>query len=153
VSVAAIAELQGYAISTGITSWRRVLFLCALADLCLNSGHANEGLQVVQLIAEADRGNIAAPEILRLEGELLLKQGKSSVAEATRRFHEAIDVARSREAKSFELRAAMSLARLLAQQGRREEAHAALAGVYGWFTEGFDTADLKTAKSLLETLT
>jgi class 3 adenylate cyclase/tetratricopeptide (TPR) repeat protein len=153
VSVAAIAELQGYAVFTGITSWRRVLFLCALAELCLNSGHANEGLHVVRLIAEEDRGNIAAPEILRLEGELLLKQGNSSVDEATRRFHDAIDVARSREAKSFELRAAMSLARLLAQQGQREEAHAALAGVYGWFTEGFETTDLRAAKLLLESLT
>jgi adenylate cyclase len=71
---------------------------------------------------------------------------------AERCFRDAIVLARAREAKSFELRAATSLARLLERQGRREEAHATLAGVYGWFTEGFDTADLKAAKELLQAL-
>ena len=82
----------------------------------------------------------------------MLKSAESDASEAERRFRDAIVLARSRDAKSFELRAATSLARLLDQQGRREEAHAALAGVYDWFTEGFDTADLKAAKTLLDSL-
>ena len=64
----------------------------------------------------------------------------------------ALDVARRQEAKSLELRAAMSLSRLWQQQGKRAEAHALLAPIYGWFTEGFDTADLQEAKALLEAL-
>ena len=108
---------------------------------------------MLRSIPEEHRGTFFAPEILRLEGELLLKQEQPAFDEAKRRFHEAIELARGREEKSLELRAAMSLARLLDGQGRREEAHATLAGVYGWFTEGFDTADLKAAKALLETLT
>ncbi|MBI4193883.1 MAG: hypothetical protein HY526_02265 [Betaproteobacteria bacterium] len=71
---------------------------------------------------------------------------------ARRRFDEAMDLARNRGEKSLELRAAMSLARLLDRQGRREEAYATLAPVFGWFTEGFDTADLKSAKALLDSL-
>ncbi len=71
-----IAELQQYAVTSAqhITSWRSVLFLCALAELCVNSGHADAGLRVVRLIAEEDRESIGAPEILRLEGELLLSR-------------------------------------------------------------------------------
>lgn len=91
------------------------------------------------------------PEILRIKGELTLEGGRSSFDEAARYFGEAIEVARSRGAKSVELRASISFARLLFEQGRREEAHAALAGTYGWFTEGFDTADLRTARAVLHT--
>jgi adenylate cyclase len=91
-------------------------------------------------------------EIRRLKGELLLKGDNGAIAEAAECFREAIDVARHQSAKSFELRATMSLARLLAKQGRRAEGRAMLAEIYGWFTEGFDTADLKDAKALLEEL-
>jgi predicted ATPase len=73
--------------------------------------------------------------------------------EAERYFRHAIEIARRQSAKSWELRATMSLARLLAGQGRRDEARAMLAEIYGWFTEGFDTADLKDAKALLDELT
>ena len=90
--------------------------------------------------------------MLRIEGELILKSTGPSAGEAERCFRDAIVLARAREGKSFELRAATSLARLLYGQGRRKEAHAALAGVYDWFTEGFDTADLKAAKELLQAL-
>jgi predicted ATPase len=83
---------------------------------------------------------------------LILKSADPNRSEAERCFRDAIVLARNRDAKSYELRAATSLARLLDRQGRREEAHAALAGVYGWFTEGFDTADLRTAKELLGSL-
>jgi predicted ATPase len=93
-----------------------------------------------------------ATEILRIEGELLLKRGRLSVDDAKSRFNEAINLARDRGEKSLELRAATSLARVLGEQGRRVEAHAALSGVYAWFTEGFDTADLKMAKALLDAL-
>jgi predicted ATPase len=67
-------------------------------------------------------------------------------------FHHALDIARCQEAKALELRAAMSLSRLWQQQGKRQEAHDLLAPVYNWFTEGFDTADLKDAKALLDAL-
>ena len=83
----------------------------------------------------------------------MLKSAASGASEAERCLRDAIVLARSRDAKSYELRAATSLARLLGGQGRREEAHATLAGVYDWFTEGFDTTDLKAAKTLLATLT
>jgi hypothetical protein len=83
---------------------------------------------------------------------LLLVQNPSDVAEAEQCFRTAIEIARRQSARSIELRAATSLARLLAKQGRRDEARAMLAEIYGWFTEGFDTADLKHAKTLLDEL-
>jgi predicted ATPase len=91
-------------------------------------------------------------ECYRLKGELLLQQNTDNRAEAEACFHHALEIARSQQAKSFELRAATSLARLWQRQGKREEAHGLLAPVYGWFTEGFDTADLKDAKALLDAL-
>jgi predicted ATPase len=83
---------------------------------------------------------------------LLLRQPGTSQEEAEVCFQRALDVARRQEAKSLELRAAMSLSRLWQQQGRRVEARDLLAPIYGWFTEGFDTADLQEAKALLEAL-
>jgi predicted ATPase len=88
----------------------------------------------------------------RFKGELLLKQMDSNAAEAQSCFQRAIEIARNQSAKSYELRATMSLARLLAKQNHREEARAMLAEIYNWFTEGFDTADLKHAKALLDQL-
>jgi predicted ATPase len=88
-------------------------------------------------------------EVCRLRGILLLRQPGTSQAEAETWLQRALDVARRQEAKSLELRAAMSLARLWQQQGKRAEGHALLAPVYGWFTEGFDTPDLQEAKALL----
>jgi predicted ATPase/class 3 adenylate cyclase len=92
------------------------------------------------------------PELYRLKGELLLQQHADNRAEAENCFHQAIAIAQNQQAKSFELRAATSLARLWKQQGKRQEAHDLLAPVYNWFTEGFDTADLKDAKALLDEL-
>jgi predicted ATPase len=92
------------------------------------------------------------PELHRLKGELLLKKDDSDAAEARHCFQRAIETARNRSAKSWELRATMSLARLLAKQDRREEGRAMLVDIYGWFTEGFDTADLKDAGALLDEL-
>jgi len=81
-----------------------------------------------------------------------LAQDASNEAQAKRCFRTAIEISRKQHAKSWELRATTSLARLLTNQGRSEEARAMLAEIYNWFTEGFDTADLKDAKALLEEL-
>ena len=89
-------------------------------------------------------------EMRRLKGELLLLRDESATAAEC--FREAIEIARRQTAKSYELRATMSLARLLAKQSRRDEARAMLAEICGWFTEGFDTADLKDDRALLEEL-
>jgi predicted ATPase len=94
--------------------------------------------------------NIARPGAFLLRGELQTKQGRREAAEAD--FRKAITLALSMGAKASELRAATSLARLLRDTGRRDEAHSMLAKIYNWFTEGFDTADLKDAKALLDEL-
>ena len=91
-------------------------------------------------------------EVHRLKGELLLHQATSDVAQAETCFHQALDVARYQQAKSLELRAATSLARLWQSQDKRQGARDLLAPVYEWFTEGFDTADLIEAKGLLDEL-
>jgi len=90
------------------------------------------------------------PEVLRIRGELRLKGGRTELAEEA--FREAVDLAQKMGSKAWELRSTMSLARLLATQGRRGEARTMLADIYNWFTEGFDTADLKDAKALLDQL-
>jgi predicted ATPase len=91
-------------------------------------------------------------EAHRLKGELLLRQDDSNAAEARTCFGRAIEIARRQSAKSWELRATASLARLLAKQSRRDDACAMLSDIYNWFSEGFDTADLKEAKVLLDEL-
>ena len=91
-------------------------------------------------------------ELYRLKGELLLQQAVESGDEAETCFRQALDIAHQQQAKSLELRAAMSLSRLWQRQGKQAEARALLAPIYGWFTEGFDTADLQEAKALLDEL-
>jgi adenylate cyclase len=100
-------------------------------------------------------------ELYRLQGELLLQSGVQSpesgafaphVAEAAACFHRALTIARHQQARALELRAALSLSRLWQQQGKPTEARQVLADVYGWFTEGFDTADLRAARTQLEAL-
>ena len=91
-------------------------------------------------------------EIYRLRGVLLLRQQGTPQAEAEAWLQRALDVARGQEAKSLELRAAISLSRLWQQQGKQAEARALLTPIYGWFTEGFDTAGLQEARALLEAL-
>jgi predicted ATPase len=92
-------------------------------------------------------------EVCRFRGVLLLRQTGASQAEAEAWLQRALDVARHQEAKSLELRAAISLSRLWQQQGKQAEARTLLAPTYGWFTEGFDTTDLQEARMLLEELT
>jgi predicted ATPase len=91
-------------------------------------------------------------EVHRISGEIALKSPEPDIAKAQVNFESALAVAREQQAKSWELRAAMSMARLWRDQGKRGEARDLLAPVYGWFTEGFDTLDLKEAKALLEEL-
>jgi len=127
----------------------------ALADACREAGRLDDGLAAVteaQAVADQHEERAYEPEIHRVRGELLLRQDHSNPAEAESCFQRAIEIARKQSAKSWELRATTSLARLLTKQGKRAEALAMLADIYGWFTEGFDTADLKEAKALLDEL-
>jgi predicted ATPase len=101
--------------------------------------------------APGGRGDQLA-EAYRLQCELLGRQAVPDTAQAEACFQRALAIARHQQAKSWELRAALSLARLWRRQGKRAEAHQLLADVYGWFTEGFDTADLREARSLLDQL-
>jgi predicted ATPase len=87
-----------------------------------------------------------------LKGELLLHQAIPDEAQAETCLHQALDIAHHQQTRAWELRAAVSLARLWQQQGKRQEAYDLLVPVYGWFTEGFDTADLQEAKALLHEL-
>jgi len=134
---------------------RRPYFLTLLAEAYRETGSLDHGLSALtEALAAADEHETRhyEAETHRLKGELLLRQNNSNVAEAQRCFERAIAIARKQSAKSLELRATTSLARLLAIQGRREEARMMLAEIYSWFTEGFDTADLKDAKALLAKL-
>jgi predicted ATPase len=125
-----------------------------LAEIYGKVGQPEAGLTVLaEGLAEMHNTGLCyyEAELYRLRGVLLL-QAAGSGDEAEPCFHQALDVARRQQAKSLELRAAMSLARLWQRQGKHAEAHELLAPVYGWFTEGFDTADLREAKGLLDAL-
>jgi predicted ATPase len=126
-----------------------------LAELHGKAGQAEEGLALIAEALEfvAKTGErVAEAWVHRVKGELLLAREPSDAAGAEASFREALEVARRQSAKSYELGAATSLARLWQQQGRQKEARELLAPVYDWFTEGFDTQDLKDAKQLLEQL-
>jgi DNA-binding winged helix-turn-helix (wHTH) protein/predicted ATPase len=131
------------------------LCLALLAEATGHIGRYAEGLrlltEVLAALEASGRGDLLA-EAYRLQGEFLLRQALPDVVRAEACFHQALAVARRQQAKSWELRSAMSLGRLWQQQNRREEAYQLLAEVYGWFTEGFDTADLRDAMGLLEGL-
>jgi predicted ATPase len=129
--------------------------LCVLAEAYIEGGRFEEALIVLtEATAAADQYEIRhyEPEMHRLKGELLLKQDHSRTAEAQGCFQRAVELARKQNAKSLELRATTSLARLLSDSGRRDEARTMLAEIYNWFTEGFDTADLRAARALLDEL-
>ena len=122
-----------------------------LAEAQERDGAIVEALETVEQALQANPDELVyRPETLRLRGELRLEQRQTELAEAD--FRDAIELAQKMGAKAWELRATMSLARLLAKQGRRDEARTMLAEIYSWFTEGFDTADLKDAKALLDEL-
>jgi len=149
----------------GMASWRaigaeteRPGFLTLLATAYGEMGQPEEGLTVLAeaLAALSSSGERRwEAELYRLKGMLTLQKFKvqgskfNGEEEAETCFHKAIEIARKQQAKSLELRASTSLARLWQQQGKQKEAHAMLAEIYGWFTEGFDTKDLQEAKALL----
>jgi tetratricopeptide (TPR) repeat protein len=133
---------------------QRSRYLALFGEACGATGQFAEGLSLLAealAFAEQSGERFFEAEIYRLRGELLL-QSEAPQAEVEECFHQAIKVAQRQQAKSPELRAVMSLARLWQKQGKREEARQRLAEIYGWFTEGFDTADLQEAKALLEEL-
>jgi predicted ATPase len=126
-----------------------------LADVCDHLGHPAAGLRALaeaHTLVEQQEERYWEAEVCRLRGVVLLRQPGTPPAETEAWLQRALDVARRQEAKSLELRAAMSLARLWQQQGKRAAARELLAPVYGWFTEGFDTADLQEAQALLAAL-
>jgi predicted ATPase len=130
-------------------------FLALLAEAHGTMGQSEAGLTVLaEALTHVDTTGErwCEPELYRLRGALLLQQNLDNQVEAERCFHQAMVIAQNQQAKSLELRAATSLARLWQQQGKRQEAHDLLAPVYGWFTEGFDTVDLQDAKALLHEL-
>jgi class 3 adenylate cyclase/predicted ATPase len=159
-------EEEGIAqIRQGLTAWKatgaeasRPLVLALLAEAQGRVGQAEEGLLMLEdalAIAQANEERYYEAELHRLKGSLTLQakvQGPKSRVEkeAEDCFQQAIDIARHQSMKSLELRAVMSLSRLWRQQGKTEEARRMLAELYGWFTEGFDTADLRAAETLLE---
>jgi predicted ATPase len=147
---------QGIATARSTGAVVAVPYLCTvLADVCDHLGHPEDGLQALaeaHTLVEQHEERWWEAEVCRLRGVVLLRQPGTPPAEAETWLQRALDVARRQEAKSLELRTATSLARLWQQQGKRAEAHALLAPVYGWFTEGFDTADLQEAQALLDAL-
>jgi class 3 adenylate cyclase/predicted ATPase len=149
-------------IHQGLVAWRAMggklalpYLLGLLAEAHGNAGQAAEGLRVLgealAIVDESGERRFAA-ELHRLKGELLLQQARSLRTEAESCFRQAIDLARDQQAKSLELRAVMSLSRLWQTQGKRAEAYQMLAEIYGWFSEGFETPDIREAKSLLAIL-
>jgi len=130
-------------------------FCTLLADVSAHLGHPADGLQALaeaHALVEQHEERWWEAEVCRLRGVLLLRQPETPQAEAEAWLQRALDIARHQEAKALELRAAMSLSRLWQQQGKQAEARALLAPIYSWFTEGFDTADLQEAKTLLDAL-
>jgi predicted ATPase len=126
-----------------------------LAEAYARAGQAERALRTLDQAleaAEANGGHIFDAEIHRLKGEIVVSASASDAAEGEAAFRRAIDIARAQNAKGFKLRAVTSLSRLLQKQGKKDEARQMLAEIYGWFTEGFDIADLKEAKALLEEL-
>jgi DNA-binding NtrC family response regulator/tetratricopeptide (TPR) repeat protein len=130
--------------------FRKVINLILMAELLSEVGDVEQGLNSLEAIPADYRNTILGSEIRRIRGHLLLRRDKRDDSE--REFRQAIDLARHRSQRMLELRATMSLARLWQQRGRRSEAHQLLGGIYGWFTEGFDSTDLRAAKALIDEL-
>jgi predicted ATPase len=133
----------------------RSYFLGLLAEACGQVGQPEAGLRAVaEALTRVATTEVRwwEAELSRLQGVLQLQLPSPDVSQAERCFQQALAVARSQQAKSLELRAALSLSRLWQQQGKRAAAHDLLEPIYGWFTEGFDTPDLQEAKTLLEEL-
>jgi predicted ATPase len=153
---AGIAEMRQGLAAMQATGLRRAMWPAMLAEASGWIGQTEAGLCLLaEALALRDttlEGAFAA-EMYRIKGELLLRQAVPDAPQAEVCFHQALAVARRQQAKAWELRAAMSLSRLWQSQGKCTEAYSLLAPIYGWFTEGFDTADLQEAKALLIDLT
>jgi predicted ATPase len=152
-----IAQIQQGLVAQQATGAQiaRPHFLALLAEAHAVADQAEAGLDILaEALALVDHTGERywEAEIYRLKGELLLQQAVSDAPQAEACFQQALAIARRQQAKSWELRAAMSLGRLWQQQGKRQAAYNLLAPVYGWFTEGFDTADLRETQRLLEEL-
>ena len=149
-------------INTGMVSYRSTgstafmpWYLSNLAMAYAEVGQFEDAWSCIDqamMTAERTKERWSDAEVHRVAGEIALKLPEPDATKAEGSFELALAVAREQQAKSWELRAAMSMARLWRDQGKRHQAHDLLAPVYGWFTEGFDTLDLKEAKSLLEQL-
>jgi class 3 adenylate cyclase/predicted ATPase len=140
---------------TGITNANWPMFYALLVQAYGAAGQTEEGIAMVTealALVEKTDFRFYEAELYRLQGELLLKHTAPDSRQAETCLLHALDIARSHQAKSLELRAAISLSRLWYQQGKKEEACRLLRKIYGWFTEGFDTPDLQEAKALLEDL-
>jgi predicted ATPase len=153
--ITAMAKILAADRTRGVSGRRIAQYAALLADAYRKSGRTIEGLRVVN--EEQSRVHISGArfyqaEVHRIKGELLLAQDAADKGAAEACFQSALQVARGQSAKSLELRAAMSLSRLWQRQGKKTQARQLLAEVYGWFTEGFDTADLKAAKALIDEL-
>jgi predicted ATPase len=138
---------------TGATWWQ-IRYLCMLAETCLQNGRAEEGLTAVgeaEALVKRTHERMWGAELARIDGGLRRLQ-RVSADETESHFLRALAIARGQNAKASELRAGMSLARLWRDRGRCTEARDLLAPIYGWFSEGFDTPDLKEAKALLQHL-
>ena len=141
--------------STGATYWVPLL-LVYLARAYAELGHFDEAwgsIREATTTVETTKERWFEAEIYRVAGEVALKSPNQDTTKTEPYFERALSVARQQQAKSWELRAAMSMARLWRDQGKRDQARELLAPVYGWFTEGFDTRDLKEARALLDQLT
>ena len=131
------------------------LWLSHLAKSCAELGQFVEAGRCIgeaMTVIEAAKERLFEAEVHRMAGEIELLLSQPNAAKALAHFERALSVARAQRAKSWELRAAMSMARLWKDQEKREEARGLLAPIYGWFKEGFDTLDLKETKALLNTL-
>jgi predicted ATPase len=138
--------------ATGTEAWTPY-FIALLVGACESAGQIDEALTLLHdalQIGERTGQRWFAAELNRHKGQLLLRQGHTEAAEEL--YHKALSIAREQEAKLWELRAAVSLARLRRDRRHRAEARDLLVPVYGWFTEGFDTPDLRDAKALLDEL-
>ena len=152
-----LTQLQhGLAASQAIGAVRdRPYHLALFAEVSAQAGQTTAGLEALAealVMLPKSGARWWEAELYRFRGALLLQHAVAQPEEAEACFQQALDIARRQEAKSLELRAAMSLVRLWQSQGKRAKAYELLAPVYGWFTEGFDTADLQEAKALLEDL-
>jgi predicted ATPase len=133
----------------------RTYFLGLLAEAYREDGHPKAGLNALDealALVDDTEARFYEAKLHRLKGVLLVKQAIPDTSQAASCCQQSLSIARRQQAKSWELRAATSLARLWQSQGKRQEAYDLLQPVYGWFTEGFDTADLKDAKALLQEL-